>query len=60
MFEFWAEAVAGVLSEAGLPRELPPPGADLPDGRRGVRTAEFAGLYAELTEVWRVEPQARW
>jgi len=59
----WFEEVSRVLDRAGLTvpsadgmdRSSCPPG-----GRRGVRSESFGELFAELAEVYRIEPDARW
>ncbi len=53
----WQDAVRPILDAAGLriPSLAPREG-----GRRGVRTPAFGPLHAEMTEVWRSDPEARW
>jgi ring-1,2-phenylacetyl-CoA epoxidase subunit PaaC len=59
MFERWSADLQRVTQEAGLSLTLPP----LPTrigGRRGRHSAVFGTLLDELTEVYRVEPEAAW
>ena len=60
MFERWRTAVMNIIQEAGLKLEVAPPRAEFVDGRRGRHGPEFAALLDELTEVYRVEPGAKW
>jgi ring-1,2-phenylacetyl-CoA epoxidase subunit PaaC len=53
----WLAAVRPILEGAGL---RVPAAAARGGGRRGVRTAAFAPLHDEMTEVWRSDPEARW
>jgi len=60
MFAAWREAVDAVTREAGLRLAREPLPADYVGGRRGQRSVHFAALHDELTEVFRVEPEAAW
>ncbi len=60
MFEAWREAIGTTLAAAGLSREIPPPDPTQPGGRRGRHSEDFAALLDQLSEVWRIEPSARW
>lgn len=59
MWGQWLEAVQEVTRGAGLKFE---PGAWTGGraGRRGVRSAAFAELHAEMTQVYVQEPEASW
>jgi ring-1,2-phenylacetyl-CoA epoxidase subunit PaaC len=60
MFERWSGDLNKVAREAGLKLELKPPSANTAGGRRGVHSDAFASALDELTEVYRVEPEAAW
>lgn len=60
MFDLWREAVEGVAASAMLRLTAQRPDPGVRGGRRGVHSAEFAPLHAEMTEVYRVEPNAAW
>ncbi|HXX36783.1 MAG TPA: 1,2-phenylacetyl-CoA epoxidase subunit PaaC [bacterium] len=53
----WVEAVRPVLEGCGL--RIPTVTAR-EGGRRGVHTPAFEELLAQMTEVWRSDPEARW
>ena len=53
----WEEAVRPVLQSGGL---VVPTAAARGGGRRGVHTPAFDKMLAEMTEVWRSDPEARW
>ena len=53
----WLEVVRPTLEGCGL---RVPSGRAREGGRRGVHTAAFERLHAEMTEVWRSDPEARW
>ncbi len=56
--EAWVATVRPVLERYGL---AVPSGAGAREGgRRGVHTAAFEPLLAQLTEVWKSDPEARW
>jgi ring-1,2-phenylacetyl-CoA epoxidase subunit PaaC len=59
MFERWSQDLYRVTREAGLDLKLPPP-ADASGGRHGRHSAAFGALLDELTEVYRLEPEAAW
>lgn len=56
----WADALQNVVEEAGLRLVLPKFDLRSAGGRRGIHTPDFVELLDELTEVYRVEPQAAW
>lgn len=60
LFAEWSGAVTNVLEAAGLTADLRRLPAGFAAGRQGKRSPAFAALHDELTEVYRVEPQARW
>jgi len=60
MFDAWREAIAATLDAAGLRCEIPGPDPARPGGRRGRHSEGFAALLDQLSEVWRLEPGARW
>jgi len=60
MFERWSAALQQVAQEANLKLELRPLQANAIGGRRGRHNAAFANLLDELTEVYRLEPDAAW
>jgi ring-1,2-phenylacetyl-CoA epoxidase subunit PaaC len=60
MFERWAQDLHNVAREAGLTLELKSPAEGVRGGRRGVHSDAFAAALDELTEVYRVEPEAAW
>lgn len=60
MFDQWSAAVENVTAEATLRIELHRPARFAPGGRRGQHSADFAVLFDELTEVYRIEPEAVW
>jgi ring-1,2-phenylacetyl-CoA epoxidase subunit PaaC len=53
----WEHSVAPLLASCGLVR---PESAPREGGRRGRHTETFDRLLAEMTEVWRSDPEARW
>ena len=58
-FERWRQQLERLVAEAGLRLRLAPP-ADAVGGRRGQHGPAFGPLLDELTEVYRVEPEAAW
>jgi ring-1,2-phenylacetyl-CoA epoxidase subunit PaaC len=60
MFERWSEGLCCVTLESGLQLTLKPRPADAIGGRRGRHSAAFRPLLDELTEVYRLEPDAPW
>lgn len=55
----WLERVGAAFTGCGV--RLPDP--DIPartGGRRGARSHEFEALWTEMTEVYRLDPQASW
>ncbi|HKX16895.1 MAG TPA: 1,2-phenylacetyl-CoA epoxidase subunit PaaC [bacterium] len=55
--ETWERTVRAILEPLGL---TIPTGTAAPGGRRGVHTADLMRMHAEMTEVWRSDPEARW
>ncbi len=60
LFERWSEGLQEVAKEANLTLDLRPPSANAKGGRHGRHGSSFAGLLEELTEVYRLEPEAAW
>jgi ring-1,2-phenylacetyl-CoA epoxidase subunit PaaC len=60
MFERWSEELHRVVREAGLGLKLQPRSPDAIGGRGGQHSAAFGPLLDELTEVYRLEPEAAW
>jgi ring-1,2-phenylacetyl-CoA epoxidase subunit PaaC len=60
LFEHWSEDLASVVRQAGFVLELRPPAADALGGRHGKHSDAFVPLLDELTEVYRIEPEAAW
>jgi ring-1,2-phenylacetyl-CoA epoxidase subunit PaaC len=60
MFDTWTITVTNLLEELRLPVSLQRPAADVKGGRRGVHSPDFASWLNEITEVYRVEPEAAW
>lgn len=60
MFERWAENLRHVAEASELKLDVHPPSIDVKGGRRGRHGAAFAALLDELTEVYRLEPEAAW
>lgn len=60
----WVEEITAVLRRGGLAAPAEPGSIDFsfsrPGGRRGVRSDAFGELLDELSEVYRVEPDAQW
>ena len=53
----WEAAVRPLLESCGLAV----PGSPAQEGgRRGAHTEAFSRLHAQMTEVWRSDPEARW
>ncbi len=53
----WEEAVRPVLEGCGV---VVPTASAREGGRRGIHTPAFDAMLAEMTEVWRSDPEARW
>jgi ring-1,2-phenylacetyl-CoA epoxidase subunit PaaC len=53
----WRDTVRPVLEACGL---TVPAAAAREGGRRGVHTPAFDRLLAQMTEVWKSDPEARW
>jgi ring-1,2-phenylacetyl-CoA epoxidase subunit PaaC len=60
MFECWSAGLLQVAREAGLELDVRPPEAGVIGGRRGKHSSTFKTLLDELTEVYRLEPEAAW
>jgi 1,2-phenylacetyl-CoA epoxidase catalytic subunit len=53
----WLNAVRPTLEGCGL---RVPSGGAREGGRHGIHTHAFDQMHAEMTEVWRSDPEARW
>jgi ring-1,2-phenylacetyl-CoA epoxidase subunit PaaC len=60
MFERWSVELQRVAREANLKLDLRPLAPGVIGGRRGRHSNAFAALLDELTEVYRLEPEAAW
>ncbi|MBI3410801.1 MAG: phenylacetate-CoA oxygenase subunit PaaC [Planctomycetes bacterium] len=60
MFERWTEDLRHVAEASELKLQLQAPRAEAIGGRRGRHSDAFASLLDELTEVYRLEPEAAW
>jgi ring-1,2-phenylacetyl-CoA epoxidase subunit PaaC len=60
MFERWCEDLGSVARDAGLVLSFQPPLATGLGGRHGKHSDAFLPLLDELTEVYRIEPEAAW
>jgi ring-1,2-phenylacetyl-CoA epoxidase subunit PaaC len=60
MFEGWREDLASVARDAGLVLNLKQNAAAAMGGRHGQHSDAFVPLLDELTEVYRIEPEAAW
>jgi len=60
MLERWSADLMCVAEKANLKLQLQPHKAEVFGGRRGRHSDAFAGLLDELTEVYRLEPEAAW
>jgi ring-1,2-phenylacetyl-CoA epoxidase subunit PaaC len=60
IFERWSEDLYRVTREARLDLQLQPPSPGALGGRRGRHSAAFGPLLDEMTEVYRLEPEAAW
>jgi ring-1,2-phenylacetyl-CoA epoxidase subunit PaaC len=60
MFERWSDELKRAANESELKLDLQPPKPEEQGGRRGRHSATFASLLEELTEVYRLEPEAAW
>jgi ring-1,2-phenylacetyl-CoA epoxidase subunit PaaC len=60
MFERWCGDLRQKGQEAGVDLHLGPREPSAVGGRRGVHTREFGAMLDELTEVYRLEPEAPW
>jgi ring-1,2-phenylacetyl-CoA epoxidase subunit PaaC len=59
-FASWSGQLQQICQTAGLRLQLAAPAPAARGGRRGVHSAEFPALLEELTEVYRLEPEAAW
>ncbi len=60
MFAEWLGTMENLVREAGLTVTVEPWPSGQRGGRAGVHSDSFAGMLDELSEVYRVEPEARW
>ena len=60
MYEAWLAGLRAIAQKAGLAVNLPTPDPNRHGGRRGHHGTGFAALIDELTEVYRIEPEAAW
>lgn len=60
MFDRWAGSVGDVLENARIDWSPTRGSANFRGGRSGQRSAAFAEVYADLTEVFGLEPNAAW
>ncbi|MDX2200168.1 MAG: 1,2-phenylacetyl-CoA epoxidase subunit PaaC [Phycisphaerae bacterium] len=60
MFEVWSIRVEELLQRANLSAEFVVPGGAFRGGRSGVHSEYFAPWLTEISEVYRVEPNAQW
>lgn len=60
MFQSWLAGVQDVLSRAGLKASIPAREPSVRGGRRGVHTPHLKGILDEMSEVYRLEPDAAW
>jgi len=60
MFERWRDDLKTVTKQAGLKFNLQAPDPNIPGGRRGEHSDSLSELHNEMTEVYRVEPGAKW
>jgi ring-1,2-phenylacetyl-CoA epoxidase subunit PaaC len=60
LFEQWSQDLQEVARTAGLDLTLQPLTEDAVGGRHGRHSEAFLPLLDELTEVYRIEPEAAW
>jgi ring-1,2-phenylacetyl-CoA epoxidase subunit PaaC len=60
LFEHWSQDLREVAGRAGLDLKLQPFAKDAVGGRHGRHSEAFLPLLDELTEVYRIEPEAAW
>jgi ring-1,2-phenylacetyl-CoA epoxidase subunit PaaC len=60
MFQRWSNELHEIARHAGLSLTLPAPDAGATGCRSGKHSSDFAALLDELTEVYRLEPEAAW
>ena len=60
MFEAWSAALRAVTDDAGLAVTLTRPSPDRIGGRRGTHSEHLEPLLTEMSEVFRLEPDAAW
>jgi ring-1,2-phenylacetyl-CoA epoxidase subunit PaaC len=60
MFERWSRDLGTVAWDAGLKLDLQPLATNALGGRHGKHCELFLPLLDELTEVYRIEPEAAW
>ena len=60
MIELWRHEVDGVLKDADLSAAFTDFDPSRKGGRRGIHGAAFGELLEEMSEVYRIEPGAKW
>ena len=60
MYDTWLEGLRAIAQKAGLAVNVPVPDPNRQGGRSGHHGTGFAALIDELTEVYRIEPEAAW
>jgi ring-1,2-phenylacetyl-CoA epoxidase subunit PaaC len=60
MFEEWSRELTNVAAQSGIRLSVKPPKAGMTGGRKGKHSSGFNALLDELTEVYRIEPEAAW
>jgi len=60
LFEPWRDVLHDVVQSAGLTLQLHPPSPSAIGGRQGKHGPGFVTMLDELTEVFRIEPEAAW
>jgi ring-1,2-phenylacetyl-CoA epoxidase subunit PaaC len=60
LFDRWKRVLGDVARDAGLILQIQAPAGGTIGGRRGKHSAGFPALVDELTEIFRLEPEAAW
>jgi ring-1,2-phenylacetyl-CoA epoxidase subunit PaaC len=60
MFERWSQELVKVAEQSDLKLSMQRPKSEVKEGRHGRHSPAFAALLDELTEVYRLEPEAAW